>query len=233
MRTVASPMRFLTGMISSSNSSPSASSTSSVLPDSGRPSVSRGSSTTGSSLSDGGWCTDYILSFERASLDAALFLGHQGNGRPREAELRTLGNGERSTRRPAPHAILRTNRSAPVRYPCASGRFDSRLALAHGDHVASPQQQDQEQCADDDEDRAPEEGDVEAVDERLRLLGRCRLGDALERVRGRARRKRREDREAERTPDLLRRVEETRGEPGVVGRDAARRNQRDRHKRET
>src|SRR3954466_2110068 len=49
MRTVASPIRFLTGMISSSNSSPSASSTSSVLRASGSPSVSRGNSIAGRS----------------------------------------------------------------------------------------------------------------------------------------------------------------------------------------
>ncbi len=66
------------------------------------------------------------------------------------------------------------------------------------------------------------EGPVEAGDERLRVLG------AAER-RGVAGRDRREDREPERTADLLRGVEQPRGEALVLVLEPGRRDQRQRH----
>ena len=64
------------------------------------------------------------------------------------------------------------------------------LALSDGHHVLPLEQEEQRERTDGDEQRAAEVRDVEAVDERLRLVGGLRLATEPEqRVLGRARRR--------------------------------------------
>ena len=101
----------------------------------------------------------------------------------------------------------------------AAGDSDRRFALADRDDVTAAQEEEQREEGGADERRASEVRDVEAVDERLSLVGRLRLAtEPGQRVLRRVDRERCEDGEPERAADLLRRVEEARREPGVVGR---------------
>src|SRR5918995_5780053 len=106
--------------------------------------------------------------------------------------------------------------------PCAvqdflhrgSGRGERRVLGVYVRDVGLADGRQQDRGAEQQQQCRRDEGDVEAVEQRGRLLGGVRLPpEVAEYAGGLVRRQRGEDGQAERAADLLRRVEEARGQP--------------------